>query len=914
MPVPVDASVLEKPPGPEYSVAHQKVSLEIDLARRSIEGSTEIVVNPHSADLKYVRLHCRQARIVRVRFSPHGRVSVPHSYIDPYTRLNLSYQSNVHQHHILQERLEKQVNNPPIPEVDIPVPNKFLKTYESGSTIVLDTSGRGAAASSDLAQGGKVATDQGPRFSQFQIFLDFVVDYVRDGLQFVGWDPDDLRYPHVYTQNAGHGSMSCLFPCADTLTSRSTWEFSIKTARTVGDALRPIATSTSFEQNSSLEEKLQSLSQEDKGLDLLVTCSGDLTDEIVDPNDSTRKTTSFACSTPLAPNQVGFAIGPFEEVNLTAFRDTDEDERLGKNAIPLHGFCLPGRAAEVKNTCLPLAKAMDFFVTTYGSYPFSSYKLCFVDEMLVDHFDTASLSLCCNRMLFPTEVIDPIYTVTRELVFALASQWSGVNIAPAEPTDVWAVIGIAYYITDMFLRKLSGNNEYRYQQKIASRKVCKMDVGRPSIHESGTYLPFDRSYRELIALKAPLVLFILDRRLTKASGSTGLSRIISRFFLNANVGELPNGALSTSFVIRTCERLGHTKLDVFFNQWVYGAGYPSFMVTQKFNKKKLVVEINISQEEKGENSDQDIRPSEFMREVKEDSNGVFAPSPQPFFVGPMTIRIHEADGTPYEHIVEIKDRVARLEIPYNTKYKRLKRSRRQRERVAAGGAGEMAADGPDDMLVYSLGDVLQSEQEMQDWRFGEWSKEDEEKMSQESYEWIRLDADFEWICNLHISMPPWMYVSQLQQDRDVVAQYETVRWLAVQPQKHPLVPTILVRTFLDSRYFHGIRTAAVEALGEYAIMHKDELAIFHVEKAFREFFCHPGSRMCKPNDFSDFPSYFIQCALPRAMAGIRDQSGRAPLTVRKFLYEILRYNDNGENEVSIYFLSPLKCPLTRSVL
>ena len=544
---------------------------------------------------------------------------------------------------------------------------------------------------------------------------------------------------------------------------------------------------------------------------------------------------------------------------------------------------------------------MDFFVTTYGSYPFSSYKLCFVDEMLVNHYETASLSLCSNRMLFPAEIIDPMHSVTRELVFALASQWSGVNITPAEPTDLWAVVGLAYYITDIFLRKLSGNNEYRYQQKLASRRVCKMDVGRPSIYDSGSYVSIDRSYYDLIALKAPVVLFILDRRLTKVSGSTGLSRIISRIFLNANVGELPNGSLSTSHFTRTCDRIAHAKFEVFFNQWVFGAGYPKFHVTQRFNKKKLVVEVTVSQEQKSDHLDQDIEPSEFMREVKEDTRNIFAQASQTVFMGPMTIRIHEADGTPYEHIVEIKDKVTRFEIPYNTKYKRLKRSRRQRERGTVGAAGEMAIDGQDDMLVYSLGDILQSEQEVQDWRFGEWNKEDEEKMSLESYEWIRLDADFEWICNLHINMPPWMYISQLQQDRDVVAQYETVRWLATQPQKHSLVPTILVRTFLDSRYFYGIRTAAVEALGEYAATHKDDdLAFFHLEKSFRELFCQTESRMTKANDFTDFPTYFIQCALPRAMAGIRDQSGRAPLAVRKSLYEMLKFNDNDENEVSLH--------------
>ena len=138
----------------------------------------------------------------------------------------------------------------------------------------------------------------------------------------------------------------------------------------------------------------------------------------------------------------------------------------------------------------------------------------------------------------------------------------------------------------------------------------------------------------------------------------------------------------------------------------------------------------------------------------------------------MTIRIHEADGTPYEHIVEIKEATTKFDIPYNTKYKRLKRSRWQKERTVAGSTGEFINDAQDDVLLYCLGDVLQSEEDLRNWRLVEWSREDEDRMSQESYEWIRMDADFEWICKMSITMPGYMYLSQLQQDRDVVAQLE----------------------------------------------------------------------------------------------------------------------------------------------
>lgn len=138
----------------------------------------------------------------------------------------------------------------------------------------------------------------------------------------------------------------------------------------------------------------------------------------------------------------------------------------------------------------------------------------------------------------------------------------------------------------------------------------------------------------------------------------------------------------------------------------------------------------------------------------------------------MTIRIHEADGTPYEHIIEIKDSMTKFDVPYNTKYKRLKRTKRQKEKVLTAAGADLTADGSDDVLLYSLGDVLQSEDEVKEWRLQDWSAEDEDRMSLESYEWIRMDADFEWICKISLQMPPYMWVSQLQQDRDVVAQLE----------------------------------------------------------------------------------------------------------------------------------------------
>jgi transcription initiation factor TFIID subunit 2 len=711
-------------------------------------------------------LNFRQGEVKQL--SVNGKPATT-KYTDQYESLQLY---GVQYHERLTPKIDTLLQTPPRPTLPITIPKGVRideldpSSAEAQDQIALQST----VDNVDGPSNARAPEANLPRFTALTVNIEFVIDHIRDGLQFVGVENGDQRYPHAYTTNSLESGIGCpLFPCVDDMSSRCTWEVSITCPSSLGDVFkRKTQDASGATTPSHAKAPNRQLSAEDEGLDMSVVCSGELTDDIVDPKDHTRKTVSFAAYSPLGALQIGFAIGPFEYVNLADFRESDQDEQLGQNAIPLHAFCLPGRADEVQNSSFPMAQAIDFFSLSYGSYPFGSYKICFVDDLPTDTLPTACMSVCSSHLLFPAEMIDPMYDSTRAQVHGLACQWTGINIIPSEPSDTWVTVGVAWYITDTFMRKLCGNNEYRFRLKQASDQVCDLDFERPSIYDMGNILKVDPSEYRFVALKAPLVLFILDRRLTKASGKATMSRIISRLFLNSRMGDIPNGAVTTSLFQKTCERLGHAKLDVFFQQWVYGAGCPRFQATQRFNKKKLVVEMMIRQVQSEPQPPRDLDKDSFLRDVKEEVRHVYAGAVQPVFTGSMTLRIHEADGTPYEHIVEIKEGVTKFDIPYNTKYKRLKRNKKQRERAVASGDTEVQ----EEVLLYCLGDVLQTEEETQAWRLADWTKEDEERMGQESYEWIRMDADFEWVCKLSLGMPGYMYLSQLQQDRDVVAQLE----------------------------------------------------------------------------------------------------------------------------------------------
>lgn len=122
-------------------------------------------------------------------------------------------------------------------------------------------------------------------------------------------------------------------------------------------------------------------------------------------------------------------------------------------------------------------------------------------------------------------------------------------------------------------------------------------------------------------------------------------------------------------------------------------------------------------------------------------------------------------------------------------------------------------------------------------------------------------------------------------------------------REHPLISTIFVRTLMDRRYFYGIRAAAARSLIKHAKEEINWLGLYHLERAFRELFCLPGSAMTRSNDFSDRAAYILQLVIPDAISKVRDKAGKTPLDVKRFLYDKLRFNDNSNNEVSSFPIS-----------
>lgn len=621
------------------------------------------------------------------------------------------------------------------------------------------------------------------------------------------------------------------------------------------------------------------------------------------PHNSTKTIFYYSQAVAISVQQIGFAAGPFLMQSLTAqSRNTvpSTAPAIEETGQPqMFAFCLPGREAEMHNSVAFTRQAMDFYGREFGSYPFSSYKMVFVDEPIVDSHSTSTLTVCSADLLHPRNVIDQAMETRQVLSHAIAFQWVGINIIQKTWSDTWLINGLSLYITGLFLRKLMGNNEYRFRLKKDCDRLCAWDIGMPPVYQVGMTEPPDATLLPFINLKAPLVLHILDRRLCKVGASLGLGRVIPKVFLQAITGEMSNNALSTHSFLRTCRKVSGVDLKSFADQWIYASGCPKLICTAHFNRKKLLIEMHVRQESPAAQFAA-ARPEEAINS-----------NPVKLFEGQMTVRIHEADGTPYEHVLDIKGPAKRYEVPFNTKYKRVRRNtkRFQARQAAAAAAAEGDQDAVEAIGMIDLGFGLglwEDEQERERWKVADWTEEDEAMMASAPYEWIRLDADFEWIAQIYFDQPDYMWISQLQRDRDVVAQLAAVHAISLLPS--PITSSMLTRTALVTKYFYRVRTEAVQALVQCATPQLDYLGFFHLLLLFRTRFCYeppreadasnPFEMVCIPraNDFSDFSEYFLQRALVHAISRVRNERGRTLPHVKRFLINLLRYNDNSTNK------------------
>lgn len=159
-------------------------------------------------------------------------------------------------------------------------------------------------------------------------------------------------------------------------------------------------------------------------------------------------------------------------------------------------------------------------------------------------------------------------------------------------------MGLAGWMTTQFLKKIHGISEDKFKGRKDAERCCFIDVNQlplcPNLPPDPSQLHPEQdpaSIRtELIYLKAPLVLSMLEKRMGKGL----LQKVSSKIIMSTMAGDL--ASLSTLQFLKYARKIsGKIEIKAFADEWIFGSGCPIFTITYNFNRKKMVIELRIRQ-------------------------------------------------------------------------------------------------------------------------------------------------------------------------------------------------------------------------------------------------------------------------------------------------------------------------------
>ncbi|XP_062158024.1 transcription initiation factor TFIID subunit 2 isoform X2 [Alnus glutinosa] len=599
---------------------------------------------------------------------------------------------------------------------------------------------------------------------------------------------------------------------------------------------------------------------------LVAVSNGTLLYQVLSKDNPPRKTYAYKLNVPVAAQWISLAVAPFEII-------------LDRHFTLITHMCLSANMSKLQNT-------VEFFHNAFSCYkdylsvdfPFESYKQVFIEpEMAVSSLSLgASMSIFSSQALFDEKVIDQTIDTRIKLAYALARQWFGVYITPEAPNDGWLLDGLAGFLTDYFIKKNLGNNEARYRRYKANCAVCKSDyTGATALSLSASCKDLYGTqciglYGKIRSWKSVAIIQMLEKQMGPESFRNILQTIVSR----AQDATRTSRSLSTKEFRHLANKVGNLErpfLKEFFPRWVGSCGCPVLRMGFSYNKRKNMVELAVL---RGCTASPDSSAS--VLNVNADSENRDGDIGWP---GMMSIRVYELDGM-YDHPIlpMAGDTWQLLEIQCHSK---LAARRFQKPKKGS------KPDGSDDN-----GDVIPAL--------------DMRSSSESPLLWMRADPEMEYLAEIHFNQPIQMWINQLEKDRDVIAQAQAIATLEALPQLSFSVVNALNSFLTDSKAFWRLRIEAAFALANSASEETDWAGLTHLVKFYKSRRFDANIGLPKPNDFHDFPEYFVLEAIPHAVAMVRAADKKSPREAVEFVLQLLKYNDNNGNPYSdVFWLAAL---------
>jgi aminopeptidase N len=286
---------------------------------------------------------------------------------------------------------------------------------------------------------------------------------------------------------------------------------------------------------------------------------------------------------PIAYYLISFVVGPYEENTHYTKLPGSQDSVLMQNLLipgnvfyPIHLKAI-GKADDL----------MNFYSGKFGIYPFKKEKygnsVIGVQWSGMEHQTMCTMGLLVldTTMTDLTSFGSPVYCWGNAHEFA--HHWFGDYVTCANWNDIWLNEGIGSYVEYIAIQNL----ETQSRADLWMKKFMALIKTRP---EGSVYIP--DSLLNFIR--------IFDSRLTYCKGGAVMHMLRyeinndSVFFaaLRNYLSEHAYANVTTGDLKQSMESTANIDFTDFFDQWIYGEGYPDFAITWSQDSDTLTIQSN----------------------------------------------------------------------------------------------------------------------------------------------------------------------------------------------------------------------------------------------------------------------------------------------------------------------------------
>ena len=302
----------------------------------------------------------------------------------------------------------------------------------------------------------------------------------------------------------------------------------------------------------------------------------------------TSRTYHWRQSTPHVAYLLSVAAGEFSEVRARA------------GSVPLQYYVAKGRTADARRALGRTPDMVRFFSERIGiPYPYAKYAQVVVADFIFGGMENVSATTLTDSILHDErahpDMIDPCDSL---VAHELAHQWFGDLLTCRDWAHGWLNEGFATYFDALFTEHKDGVDRFRFVMR-SDADIYKRDDGaryrRPIV--SNTYNEpidlFDRQFYE----KGACVLHMLRYHL----GDDLFWKAI-RHYAQKHRGR----NVTTPDLQRAIEEATGRNLDNFFDEWVYGAGHPSFTVAYEWDDGAKQAKVSVKQTQSSDQNTADV--------------------------------------------------------------------------------------------------------------------------------------------------------------------------------------------------------------------------------------------------------------------------------------------------------------------